>query len=135
MSLFSNAVSAALDAMGWSQTHLAEITGIPRPRINRYARGASSVESESLRKLVAAFPAPHDGEILAAYLQDAIPPEFEPLVSLSAGTRVEERPDDLPRGLDPELRRALISLALLARRHTEISDLLIRFERVVRMKE
>jgi len=134
MSHFSNAVSAALDELGWSQTHLSELSGIPRPQVNRYARGTSSVEVASLEKLISVLPPPYDGSILQAYLRDLTPLKYGHLVEFSRGSYVREEPSELPSGLDPELRSVLVRLAFLALRHTEIRDLLASLLRVLSEK-
>lgn len=135
MSYLANALSAALENLHWSQTQLADRTGMMRHQINRYCRGRATVAADSLIKLLDAFPDPHNAELLAAYLRDMIPAGFEPLVEVSVNTAaVREEPPSLPEGLDADLRGTLYRLALAGSRHTQVRDMLIQFDKIMRPK-
>ena len=135
MSQFGNALTTVLSELKWSQTYFAEISGIQRTQVNRYARGTSSIDLTSLEKLLQVIPAPFNAQVLAAYLRDFIPDGAEGLVTLDlCGETVQESPPDLPGGLDPEFRAAIVRLALLARRHTEVRDVVLSIDRLMRTK-
>ena len=135
MSHLSNMLTTALGELGWSQTYLSELSGIQRTQINRYARGVSSMDADGLEKILKVFPVPFNSRILAAYLRDAMPPGAEGLVALEERVEtVQEMPPELPSGLDPDLRASIIRIALLARRHTEIRDIVFSLERLMRSK-
>ena len=135
MSYLANALSAALDTLQWSQTNLAERTGMMRHQINRYCRGRATIAGESLVKLLSVFPEPHNAELLAAYLRDMIPPGFESLVMVMTNdSTVRATSPDLPEGLDADLRATICRLALASGRHTEVRDMLVQFDKIMRPK-
>ncbi|MEI8233086.1 MAG: helix-turn-helix transcriptional regulator [Verrucomicrobiota bacterium] len=135
MSYFANALSASLSKLEWSQTHLAELTGLQRPHINRYVRGRATADSETLVKLLTTLPQPYNAHLLAAYLRDAIPAGFESLVYVAENNEnLHETPFSLPENLDPVLKKTICRLSIAAGRHTEIRDMLVQFDKLTRPK-
>ncbi len=131
MSHFSNAINSALAELEWSQTHFAERSGIPRPQINRYVRGVSIAEPESLDRMLSVIPASHHTPILHAYLRDVVPTRYRHLVHFAEEAAPNSRRQELPSDLDATLRQTILTLAQLAVLHTPVRDLLVSLVRVV----
>lgn len=132
MSNVSAALSTALSSPPWSQTKLAQLSGIDRGMLNRYVRGTAPLGAENLVALLKVLSPPHNSALLAGYLRDAIPSGSEALVAILTNATISETPPTLPEDLDPKLRDAIMFLARKAMVHTEIRDMLMHFAKVLR---
>ena len=89
---------------------MADLSGINRPQINRYAKGTGGIELSGVAAILSAIPEEYRAELLAAWLKDQTPQDFAKLVSISTNDdRVNEEADDfrMPSEADPELRKLM----------------------------
>lgn len=133
MSRFSNSLLNALGELGWSQIEFAQRTDISRSQLNKYVRGRLDVGAGTLETIARELPDRQRADVIASWLRDALPQTATGLISISTAGRVAEEADALPIGeLSRELDRAVRYLIEQARKHVEISDLLIDLERALR---
>ena len=110
MSCFSTALQKTLASLQWTQKQLADSSGINRPQINRYAKGTGGIELSGVAAILSAIPEEYQAELLAAWLKDQTPQNFDHLVSIFTNDpKVKEETDDfrLPSEADPELRKLM----------------------------
>jgi transcriptional regulator with XRE-family HTH domain len=132
VSRFSNSLVNALDELGWSQLEFAGRCKINRSAVNKYVRGKLQVGSGTLDTMARELPERQRAEVVAAWLRDALPQTSSGLISISTAERVAEQPDFSLGELSPQLDQAVRYLLEKARKHTEISDLLIDLEKALR---
>lgn len=133
VSLFSHSLEVALESLKLTQTQFAERCGIPLSQLNKYVRGKIDAGASTLETISRQLPEKQRAEVIASWLRDALPSSSSGLVSISTSERLAEQPSLFESGeLSRDLDRAVRYLIAQARRHTEISDLLIDLERALR---
>jgi len=125
MSRFSHALTTALQDLGWTQLELANRTRLAPSQINKYVRGKLEPGAGALETICREFPEGQRANVVAAWLRDAVPQSASGLLAILTPGRTADLQAESVGELSREVDQAVRYLTDMARRHTEISDLLV----------
>lgn len=131
MSRFSESLKLALAELHLSQTTFANDCDIPRPHMSKYVSGALVAGAVIVEKIAAALPEKQRAAVVVAYLRDRVPECARELVKISAVLSKPTR-GAIPDDLTGPARAALVSLAKMAARDSDLRDVLIWLDKQVR---
>lgn len=131
MTRFAAALMSTLQELGWTQTRLAEESGIQLAQINKYAKGRVPALPETLETICKALPADQRAVLILAYLEDLVPESGRDLVKVSShaqgGGKVKTPREKLPA----EVRKALDSLAAMAAGRSHVGELIVMLNKTL----
>jgi len=122
-------IAAALDARGWSETKLAEESGVARATISHHFRGARKIRSNHLKQYLALLNHQERRELVVAWLRDNLAPELLQDVLNKAGDDLSSAVKEFVPALKDEDRRALAWLSRQIARDGELSEWLLKRQR------
>jgi len=132
---FRTLLAAIIEENLWTQQYLAEQLNANQGTISRWLSGRVPMSRNHIGKLISIIPENQKGNLLKAFLQDQIPPEYGHLITLKTtglgppeGTEKKPLPEFL-KNLTPDLRRNLVFVSELAMRSPnvrKIADLIYK---------
>jgi transcriptional regulator with XRE-family HTH domain len=131
MHQFRTLLSKFLRETNWTQQHLASQLDADQATVSRWLSGRVQMGGQTLKKLLTLLPDDRKSELLEAYLRDQIPAGFEYLVDLKPTVESDNslKPKaselaELPKTMDPDLRKRLVYFAQIAMNSPEVRKLI-----------
>lgn len=139
MSRFSNSLAQAIDNAGWNASRYCEQGKFNSSRVSRWINGTITPEPESLREIIAPFPAEVAASLLVAYIRDITENTAPGLVqvttaetaSLSEPLATYGKPAGRPDGISDELWSQICRVAELARDVPEIAAIIRELDSLI----
>ena len=120
---FSQRLQDVLASTGWPQNELARRAGVSATNVSRWLSCKTLPDRDALKKVIDVIPENEGGRLIAAWVYDALPDNADRLVAISPknpSSKVEEKPDEWPKGLNQASRRKFIDFARVAMEYEDV---------------
>ena len=120
---FSQRLQDVLASTGWPQNELARRAGVSATNVSRWLGCKALPDRQALKKVLDVIPENEAGRLVAAWVYDALPDNADRLVSITPknpSSKVEETPDEWPKGLNQASRRKFMDFARVAMDYEDV---------------